>query len=189
MARIVKKPDIRKQELLDIGVKLFFEVGEKEFSIQQVVQQANVATGLFYYYFKSKDEFLDEALNYYINEEVSTFGIILDNKDYSAYEKLDSVLDAYFKYVEKMLPLRSIDSFHTEKHFILTEKLIEQLKSKIENVLLQGVSENVFILNDVSITASFILHGLTSVFDPSTEITKSSLKELKKIIIKILKEN
>ncbi len=43
-----KKPDIRRQELLDIGVKLFFEAGEKEISIQEVVKQANVATGLFF---------------------------------------------------------------------------------------------------------------------------------------------
>ena len=60
MARTVKKPDIRRQELLDIGIKLFFEVGEKGISIQQVVKQADVAIGLFYYYFKSKEEFLDE---------------------------------------------------------------------------------------------------------------------------------
>ena len=63
MSRIVKKPDIRRQELLDIGIKLFFEAGGKGVSIQEVVKQAEVATGLFYYYFKSKDEFLDEALN------------------------------------------------------------------------------------------------------------------------------
>lgn len=55
MSRIVKKPDIRRQELLDIGIKLFFEAGGKGVSIQEVVKQAEVATGLFYYYFKSKD--------------------------------------------------------------------------------------------------------------------------------------
>ena len=38
MTRTVKKPDIRRQELLDIGVKLFFEAGEKEISIQEVVK-------------------------------------------------------------------------------------------------------------------------------------------------------
>ena len=29
MTRIVKQSDIRKQELLDIGVRLYFEAGEK----------------------------------------------------------------------------------------------------------------------------------------------------------------
>ena len=48
MTRTVMKPDIRRQELLDIGVKLFFEAGKKEISIQEVVKQANVATGLFF---------------------------------------------------------------------------------------------------------------------------------------------
>lgn len=70
MSRIVKQPDIRKQELLDIGAQLYFEAGEKGISIQQVVKQCGVATGLFYYYFKSKDAFLDEALNCYIDKEI-----------------------------------------------------------------------------------------------------------------------
>ena len=39
MSRTVKRPDIRRQELLDIGVKLFFEAGEKEISIDVYKRQ------------------------------------------------------------------------------------------------------------------------------------------------------
>ncbi len=187
MARTVKKPDIRRQELLDIGIKLFFEVGEKGISIQQVVKQADVAIGLFYYYFKSKEEFLDEALNHYINKEVLSFERILGDSSLTVCEKLDAVLDAYFQYAEKMIPLRSVPSFHTERHYALTEKLIAQLKEQTEEVLSQGVAEKVFDVGDVSITAGFILHGLTSVFDENTNISEISLDEMKRIVNKILR--
>lgn len=187
MKRIVKQPDVRRQELLNIGVKLYFEAGEKGISIQQVVKQANVATGLFYYYFKSKDEFLNEALNNYIREEVQAFEIILEDRTLTACEKMDAVFDAYFKYAKKMAPLRSITAFHTERHYALTEKLIAQLKDKVGKVLLQGLAENVFETGDVSITAGFILNGLTSVFDANTNMSDASLAEVKRLVNKILK--
>lgn len=187
MTRTVKKPDIRRQELLDIGVKLFFEAGEKGISIQDVVKQANVATGLFYYYFKSKDEFLDEALNNYVNNEIISFEKILDNSMLTACEKLDAVLEAYFKYAEKMAPLRSSAPFHTERHYALTEKLIIQLKNEVAKLLLQGISEEVFDVSNVYATAGFILNGLTSVFDISAEISEASLEEIKRLVYKVLK--
>lgn len=187
MTRTVKKPDIRRQELLDIGVKLFFEEGEKGISVQQVVKQANVATGLFYYYFRSKNEFLDEALNNYVNNEIISFETILDDSTLTACKKLDAVLEAYFKYAEKMAPLRSIAPFHTERHYALTEKLITQLKNKVGKLLLQGMSENVFDVGDVDTTAGFILNGLTGVFDASTDINESSLEEIKRLVYKVLK--
>lgn len=187
MSRTVKKPDIRRQELLDIGVKLFFETGEKGVSIQEVVKQANVAIGLFYYYFKSKDEFLDEALNNYVNNEIVAFERILDNQILGASEKLDALLDAYFQYAKKMAPLRSSNAFHTERHYVLTDKLIAQLKDKVTLLLLQGQSEKVFDVDDVDMIAGFILNGLTSVFDENTNINDASLGVIKRLIYKVLK--
>lgn len=187
MARIIKQPDIRRQELLNIGLKLYFDVGEKGISVQQVVKRADVATGLFYYYFKSKDDFLDEALNYYIDEKISSFEEILENATLTAYEKLDAVLSAYSQYAQKMLPLRSNKAFHTDKHYALTEKLIARLHSKVSKLLMQGLSENVFEIGDVDITAGFILSGLASVFDINTDISKDSISEIKRIVNKILK--
>lgn len=186
MTRTVKKPDIRRQELLDIGVRLFFEEGEKEISIQEVVKQADVATGLFYYYFKSKNDFIDEALNNYVYNEISSLEVILEDRTLTADEKLDAVLAAYFKYARKMAPLRSSAPFHTERHYALTEKLITQLKSKVNKLVLQGVSENVFHVGDVPATVGFLLNGLTSVFDTGTDISEDFFQEIKKLVYKIL---
>lgn len=52
---------------------------------------------------------------------------------------------------------------------------------------MQGLSENVFEIGDVDITAGFILSGLSSVFDVKTDISKDSISELKRIVNKILK--
>lgn len=187
MGRTVKQPDVRKQELLDIGIQLYFEESAKGISIQRVVQKANVATGLFYYYFQSKEAFLDEALNYYIDKEISSFETILESSTYTACEKLDAVFEAYSSYAEKMAPYRSNKAYHTQNHYALTEKLSERLKHQISNLLRQGLHENVFDTGNISITAGFIVNGLSIVFDQDTDISKDSLNDLKKIVDKILR--
>ena len=98
ITRISKRPEIRRQELLEIGIALYMESGVKGISVQQVVEKANVAIGLFYYYFKSKDDFLDEALNYYVEKSFCSFDHIFKEEGLTVTEKVDSLLDAFCKY-------------------------------------------------------------------------------------------
>lgn len=61
---IRKKDDIEKENdkstrLLDTAFKLFTEKGTKDTSIQEIVDNANVAKGTFYLYFKDKYEIRD----------------------------------------------------------------------------------------------------------------------------------
>ena len=167
--------------------KVIFERGEKGISVQEVVNQANVATGLFYYYFKSKDEFLDEALNGYVSREILSLEKILDDRSLSAYDKLEAALEAYFKYALKMAPARSSVSFHTERHYTLTEKLIARIKNKVSVLVRQGMDEKVFNVGDVNAAVAFLLNGLTCVFDMNEEISEASLLEIKRLAEKVLK--
>ena len=60
---IKKKPEIiekdKETRLLDTAFKLFTEKGTKDTSIQEIVDNANVAKGTFYLYFKDKYEIRD----------------------------------------------------------------------------------------------------------------------------------
>ena len=49
----------KKNRLLDTGFKLFTEKGIQNTSIQDIVDNANVAKGTFYLYFKDKYELRD----------------------------------------------------------------------------------------------------------------------------------
>lgn len=51
--------DNKEERLLDEGYKLFTEKGIKDTSIQDIVNNANVAKGTFYLYFKDKYELRD----------------------------------------------------------------------------------------------------------------------------------
>ena len=65
MARIVKEPEIRHEELIDISEKLFLKNGYEQTAVSEIVKEANVAQGTFYYYFKSKDDVLNAIIERY----------------------------------------------------------------------------------------------------------------------------
>jgi AcrR family transcriptional regulator len=80
-----KNNDDKEKRLLDTAFKLFTEKGVKHTSIQEIVDNANVAKGTFYLYFKDKYEIRDiliakkseklfhEALTSLRNNDISDF--------------------------------------------------------------------------------------------------------------------
>ena len=58
--RISKDYDVRKNEILDMAQKLFFEMGYEQTSVSNIIDAVGVAKGTFYYYFKSKEELLEK---------------------------------------------------------------------------------------------------------------------------------
>lgn len=61
--RIVKEHDERKNEIIDTAAKLFMEKGYEQCSITDILNSIGIAKGTFYYYFKSKEDVLDAAVN------------------------------------------------------------------------------------------------------------------------------
>ncbi len=58
MTRIRKKPDLRRQEILDASVKLFAEKGFQNVVISDIAKTAGVARTTFYEYYTSKEQIL-----------------------------------------------------------------------------------------------------------------------------------
>ncbi len=74
----------RRNEFVDAAEKLFKENGIVDTTISSIVKEMNVAKGLFYYYFKSKDDVIDaisEKYNEVFNEMMNAS---MDHSDYPA---------------------------------------------------------------------------------------------------------
>jgi AcrR family transcriptional regulator len=54
-----KDSEERKDEFIDVAEKLFKENGIVDTTVNSIVKDMNVAKGLFYYYFNSKDDVID----------------------------------------------------------------------------------------------------------------------------------
>lgn len=182
MARISKAPDIRRQELLDAGFALYMEKGMAGLSIKEVVNQVGVATGLFYYYFKSKEIFVDEALNDFVIKNVNAMSEILSSKDLTVPQKLQSASNAFWAYAEQVAPYKNEGAFHTEQHHALTGKLLEQMQPIIEQIVFDGVNMGLFRTENPPLAAGYILFGLSSILNTPIPINSDTRKCMNKLV-------
>ncbi len=63
MARPAQDPQIRITEILDTAKHLFTVKGYFGTTVSDIAQEMGVTQGMFYYYFKSKEEILEAMLN------------------------------------------------------------------------------------------------------------------------------
>ena len=65
--RVVKEPEVRKNEILDAAENLFIVKGYEQATVNDILLAVNIAKGTFYYYFKSKEDVLDTLVERRIN--------------------------------------------------------------------------------------------------------------------------
>jgi len=69
VARIVKEPAERRQEILDTALRLFYENGYEQTSIADIAEALHIAQGLCYRYFPSKEALFDAAIDQYAERQ------------------------------------------------------------------------------------------------------------------------
>ena len=76
----MKKVELNKKKkqdaLLNTAYHLFTEKGFQKTSISDIVNEAGVAKGTFYYYFKSKEEVMDAIIERFIEQDVQKVRMI-----------------------------------------------------------------------------------------------------------------
>lgn len=90
-----KISQIRKQQIIDKALTLFLEEGYHAISIAKLAKELNMAKGLLYYYFDSKETLLLDVIDYLCTIHAQKLETTLKAQTFSFYEKLMLVLDAY----------------------------------------------------------------------------------------------
>ena len=72
-ARSRLSPEERKRTFVQVAITLFFRNGVESTTMQQIAKEAGVSYGLFYHYFRSKDDLLTEAV-----DQLSRMGVLAD---------------------------------------------------------------------------------------------------------------
>ncbi|MEC2757232.1 TetR/AcrR family transcriptional regulator [Bacillus cereus] len=189
MKRISKEPDVRRQELMDIGFELYMKNGMKGFGIKDVVNHAGVATGLFYYYFKSKENFVDEVLNDCIVKNMELIEEILISNERSVIQKLKDSLDIFWTFIEKLAPYKNVSSFQTEQHFQLEQKLFARMQPLIRQVIEEGVKTGIFYTDNSLLVSGFILYGLSSIAHSEVKLNLDTKQEMVNLVLTTLRYN
>lgn len=92
LARPVKKaPEQWRNEILNASQKLFLSKGYEETSINDIMEMAGGAKGMFYRFFQSKEEVM-QALGNQMFFENNPFDAVRERSDLNALQKIQEVL-------------------------------------------------------------------------------------------------
>ncbi len=88
MARIVKKPEDRRREIVETARRLFETKGFEHASMQDVMESLGIAKGTIYHYFKSKQELLEAVIEQMVDESLADMQEVVDAPQGDAIFKL-----------------------------------------------------------------------------------------------------
>lgn len=166
--RIVKEYEERRKEILETAERLFLTKGYTKTTVNDILKEIGIAKGTFYYYFKSKEEVMDEIIMRIIKEDVTKAKRIVSNPDIP-------VLDKLFKILMEQSPKsgdvkeKMIEQFHQPNNAEMHQKSLVQsiihLSPVLTEVLEQGIEEGIFSTPYPQETIELLLSSAQVIFD------------------------
>lgn len=134
-----EKGEKRKQELLQIAYRLFLSKGYEETSIDEIIEEAQIAKGTFYYHFKSKEALLEALINKMITEKVEQAKKIL-SAPMSASEKTVAIITSLRP---EQTEMDIQNALNKKENAIIHEKINKRVIDEAVPILCEVVSEGI----------------------------------------------
>ena len=160
-----EKGERRKQELLKIAYRMFIQNGYEETSIDEIIAEAHIAKGTYYYYFPSKEATLEEVINMMINDEV---------------ERAKAVLSAPIPIPRKLVGVITSlrpeqgetnisDALNQKENIIMHEKIsrriVDEAVPLLAEVVSEGIAQGLFACDHIEERVRMILIMSQHLFD------------------------
>jgi AcrR family transcriptional regulator len=150
MARTVKDPDERRRELIASAQKLFYTKGYESTSVSDIVHEAGVAKGTFYYYFDSKQAVLEAMVDELVAYSVTLIRPIVEDTALNAAEKWIQAfrIIGNWKIDRKREMMALLRMMMADENVLLRYKTnlktVDALAGELAKIIAQGVGEGVF---------------------------------------------
>ncbi len=169
MVRILKEPEVRKAEIMDVALEFFNVKGYEQTSVNEIIEKVGIAKGTFYYYFKSKNELLDEVIERGTYLQIKQLKMIIELNKLNAFEKMQMIfLENQRIWTENE---RLIEYLHGKENIVAHQKTMVQLVKNyaplISELIEQGINEGNFTTDYPLEISEFILTVFSFLFDSS----------------------
>lgn len=156
--RIIKPHEQRRRELMDAARELFLQKGYEETSMADIAHSAQVASGTFYLYFKSKQDVL-RAIVRDIGEEIA--GAVQDVVTRTDLPALEKLRTAMVRVIERMSQQkRLVQAIYLHANVSIPLQLLEEYHPRvipaIRAILEQGIREGTFKVSNPMVAADFL---------------------------------
>ena len=160
-----KKGERRKQELLEIAYHLFIQKGYEETSIDEIIAEAHIAKGTYYYHFPSKEATLEAVIDMMINDEVERAKAVL-SAPIPVPQKLVGVIASLRPQQDE---ISIADALNQKENIVMHEKInrriIDEAAPLLAQVVSEGIAQDVFACDHIEERVRMILIMSQHLFD------------------------
>ena len=188
---MAKTKEERRNEIIETAGKLFEEKGYEQTQVQDIVNEIGVAKGLFYYYFKSKDEVMEELADRYADAIIDAVNKLID-KDISTFDKINSIFQIFIDSAEKKFGI--FMGILNVKNGITHERIFFNVGKKmvplVTELILSGNDNGECNCSDPKFITEFLVSGLFNIMnqispDEKIDYLKEKLPTIKTMILKL----
>lgn len=188
---MAKTKEERRNEIIETAGKLFEEKGYEQTQVQDIVNEIGVAKGLFYYYFKSKDEVMEELADRYADAIIDAVNKLID-KDTTTFDKISRIFQIFIDSAEKKFGI--FMGILNVKNGITHERIFFNVGKKmvplVTELILSGNDNGECNCSDPKFITEFLVSGLFNIMnqispDEKIDYLKEKLPTIKTMILKL----
>ena len=147
----------RREELISIAYKLFTTKGYENTSVDEMIAEAKIAKGTFYYYFISKEEILNEVIDKMISQE-SEYARQILLQPIPVEQKIIGIMGAFNPQGNEINIVNALnDESNLKMHSRVNKKVIAIAIPILKKVVLEGVEKHIFNCNNIEERLRIIL--------------------------------
>ena len=161
----MKKGERRKQELLQIAYRMFISRGYENTSVDEIIEEADIAKGTYYYYFETKEQMLEEVIGMMIDQEMETASRILQ-AEIPVPQKIIGMISS-LRPTQEESPIEGalMQPENIVMHEKIRKKIVEMAVPLLSKVVEEGIGQGIFACDNIAERVRMLLVISSSTFD------------------------
>ena len=161
----MKKGERRKQDLLNIAYRMFIEKGYENTSVDDIITEAGIAKGTYYYYFESKEATLEAVIEMMIEKAENIAKAALMNPE-PIPQKLASVVYAFQPNKDEIVITDVLErKENIVMHDKIGKKIVEVAVPILSDIVREGIAQGIFACINVEERVKMLLIMSQNMFD------------------------
>ena len=181
----MRKGEKRKQELLQIAYRMFITRGYENTSVDEIIEEAGIAKGTYYYHFPSKEQTLEQVIDMMLDAQEEHARVVMA-ADMPIPQKVVGVIASFRPDASETT---ITDALHAPENIVMHDKTERKLRERIVPIISelveQGIEEGIFNCKDIPERVKIIIILASELFD-AEGFTQTDVKVFVDVIESIL---